>query len=150
MMSDFYSADEAEKMANTVVVPEWHADLTDAAICHLLTTKRMKSKGRHVWAKVRKANPVENFLTGHDLVIIIDAAVWERLDESKRLALIDHELCHVERTEDEKTGDIGWRLVGHDLEEFRAVVSRHGMWANDIEEFDNALRQHRLPLGEPA
>ena len=145
-MSDFQPADEAQRLAETNAIPNWHPDCADASICYLLTTKRMKSKGRHVWAKVRKTNPVEQHLTGHDLIIIIDAGVWARLDEKKRLALLDHELCHVEKTEDEDTGDIGWRLVGHDIEEFRAVVSRHGMWADDIVLFDEALRQHTLPL----
>src|SRR5690606_31450684 len=41
-------------------------------------------------------------------------------------------------------GEYVWKLWGHDLEEFKAVVERHGMWLRDIEEFQLALGQTSL------
>ena len=32
-----------------------------------------------------------------------------------------------------------WRLVPHDLEEFREIVRRHGMWDESIQEFKQAI-----------
>lgn len=52
---------------------------------------------------------------------------WQELSASQRVALIDHELSHIYLDHDD---DEGWTLktISHDLEEFAAVVQRHGLW----------------------
>ena len=58
----------------------------------------------------------------------------------QREALIEHVLCHIDKDWD-KEGNPKYSLVGHDLEEFSAVVQRHGMWMNDIKSFMLAAQQ---------
>ena len=91
------------------------------------------SKGRQKLAQIRKATAVEHCLTGHDAVLVVDRLVWARLDTAKRLALVDHEFCHLSIDADGKLS-----MVGHDLEEFCAVVRRHGAWLDDISLFNQA------------
>ena len=133
-MKSYTNADEPQRIIETLCVPEWHGHLRDASICCLFDEEDMKSKGRLVLAKVRRATPVENFLTGHDLVIIVSGPAWSRATDKQRSALIDHELCHV-TAEERDDGSIAYRLCGHDLEEFNAVVKRHGAWKADIDAF---------------
>lgn len=85
------------------------------------------------------------------LVIEIAEKEWVELTTAQRRALVDHELCHFVLDEDDD-GNETVSVVGHDLEEFRAVVERHGMWRPDVRAFtDVAVKQLRLdiPRGQP-
>lgn len=82
-----------------------------------------------------------------DFVILIDRNVWAGLDPRRKLALLDHELMHCAQAEDEfgsprfnqVTGDPIWRIAGHDIEEFSAIVERHGAWNEDLVTFARAV-----------
>ena len=136
-MREYTPAEEAEKIANTQVIPKWHPDLQGASICYLLDTQVMKYRGRPLLAKIGKANAILNHLTGYDLVLQISGPSWDVATDKQKLALLDHELCHVHATEKD-TGEIEYTLVGHDLEEFNNVVRRHGAWMADIDLFNEA------------
>jgi hypothetical protein len=77
----------------------------------------------------------------------------EVLDEKKRLAILDHELCHAQVVEDEEgntatdhDGRPKWRVRKHDLEEFREIVARHGIYKQDILEFCKTAMER---MGQP-
>jgi Putative phage metallopeptidase len=72
-------------------------------------------------------------------VVEIAFDAWEVLTERQRVALVDHELCHlvIEGTE---TGEIVRRIKGHDVEEFQVVAERHGAWKPDLADFAKALQ----------
>lgn len=83
-----------------------------------------------------------------DFIMILDAPWWADATPLQREALVYHELCHCIHARDKegelKFNDAGlpvWGLIGHDIEEFRAVVKRYGAWAPDIESFIGALRE---------
>lgn len=50
--------------------------------------------------------------------------------------------CAVKHT---KAGEPRWFIQGHDLEEFRAVIERHGLWQPDVVDFGRVV-QEVLPL----
>ena len=84
-------------------------------------------------------------------MVLLLREFWQNEDVSdlQRDALLDHELCHAEVKLDRVTGEpledergrICWRLRGHDVEEFAAIISRRGIWKRDLEHFFAA---HRL------
>ncbi len=72
-------------------------------------------------------------------------------------ALVDHELCHIQRNvgmviTDPNTGRIlkkewadkddpdSWHIREHDVEEFSDIIHRHGLWEHGIEKFAEAVR----------
>ena len=69
------------------------------------------------------------------------------LTEKQRLALIDHELCHIVRDVD---SDSGFSMRSHDIEEFAAVVERHGAWKADVHHFLAAAKNAQLDLFDPS
>jgi len=88
----------------------------------------------------------------YDFVILLNKEVWqdkEFTDEKKR-ALIDHELCHCgvqynkkgKQKKDER-GRYCFRTRKHDVEEFRDIVKRHGLWKHDLEMFAEELLKKR-------
>ena len=98
----------------------------------------MSHRGATVVAKIRKATAVETHLTGIDLILIVNTEVWHALEDEPRLAVLDHELCHVDRADDGS-----YKIRGHDLEEFHAIVGRHGDWRPGILELTEQLDAFR-------
>ena len=64
-----------------------------------------------------------------------------RLNHAQRLALLDHELCHVMGDT-----DTGFTMRDHDIEEFNAVIERHGAWSRDVVEFLATARKAQIEL----
>ena len=125
---------EAMDLAASEVIPQWHAHLSRVNIA-CLAVDEMKTRNLETWAKIRKATPVEQCLAGVDLILVINESVWDALSKAQRIALLDHEFCHA--TWDAKEGEI--KMAHHDLEEFNAVVRRHGSWRDSIKLFGEQL-----------
>jgi hypothetical protein len=90
-----------------------------------------------------------------DFVIVLNRDVWESPEwtDERKLALVDHEMCHVAHAEDEDGNKIDergrpvWRLRKHDIEEFGDIVERHGTYKRDLERFaELLLKKKRTPL----
>ncbi|MEA3265430.1 MAG: putative metallopeptidase [Candidatus Fermentibacteria bacterium] len=96
----------------------------------------LKSNGHGASATIRRASKSELQLGSGDVIIEIDSFVWrEHLREKSRVALIDHELCHIglRRNKNGKirmnpNGRPAIELIHHDIEIglFYDVVKRHG------------------------
>ena len=59
--------------------------------------------------------------------------------------IVRDEYGRVQYTSDIKRDENGvpkWKLVIHDLEEFRDIVRRHGMWDEDIQRFKEVLDEN--------
>lgn len=158
---EYAVAEEAAAIgAELVDTIEDHAHLTDARIAYLFRDEEILRSGRVVyaschlgdfsgssalrtwgrfirWAVIRLAG------FDPDFVILIDRNLWDGLSEPERRALIDHELCHAAQQIDPETGmamftkfgEPKWRIRPHDVEEFHAIVQRHGPWNADLAAF---------------
>lgn len=104
--------------------------------------------GHIMLGKCVRATDLQRELVDLDFVILLNREVWEDAEffDSKKLALLDHELCHAARSVDsdgepriDTKGRPVWRVRGHDIEEFREIVDRHGCWKYDLEKFADAI-----------
>lgn len=161
MAARYYQAPDVEAIGRELI-REHHPHLMKARVEFLFVNKAPKGGGKVVWGTARLVSGVNAFLAGQDIeegdataffAIVISAPVWEGLAEEKRKALVDHELAHcwVEETDE---GETRLRLLKHDLEEFGAIVLRHGLWRQDVEQFVHMAEegQHQrslLDLDEP-
>jgi putative metallopeptidase len=115
-----------------------HPHLADHEIQLVMRDVHATRKGKAVMADTRLIGGVDAWLLGvrgeeepeRVPVIVFAADVWRLLTDEAKAAVTDHELCHLVADEDD---DGLLRLVGHDLEEFTAVVGRHGMWRPEVE-----------------
>lgn len=133
-----------------------HAHLKDARILYLFTTANRTKGGRTVLGTAQKANPLVRYLSmeayneeeGADFIILVGINQWLLLDEKQQEALVDHELCHCDADFDDDGAPL-WKLRGHDVEEFREIIERHGFWKPDLEEFGQVVQQQlALPLSK--
>ena len=134
MPREYWNAPEVEKLAKEQVIPQWHAELAQFSIAYLFTGE-MRSKGKSTLAKIKKVTGVEFALTDVDLVVIVSKPEWD-MSTPRRIPILDHEFCHV--TTDATHPD-QLVIVEHDIEEFGAVVRRHGVWREDVRDFARQL-----------
>lgn len=143
---------EGERIAQELI-DNYHPHLQYFGIAYLFkpakaaentqnTEERPKRRGRKpqkVWiAKCALVNARYRILFARDYQFIItaDQEIWDELSEAQRIAVMDHELCHAVTDEEGNP-----KIRRHDLEEFRSVVARHGMYLADIQAFAEALRR---------
>lgn len=134
------------------LVKEYHPGLATAriAIAWMLDVK--PDRDLHLTlGRCKKATDLDREFREFDVVILLNAKAWKELTEAQRAALVDHELCHATVATDKNGEEIRderdrlcYRMRKHDIEEFHAVVKRHGIYLGDIAEFLRSL--HEAPL----
>lgn len=133
----FERSDELEHVAQTLI--DRHdrlRPLEDFRIGYLLHhTDPPKRADKHEWAHARKVSGWATALCPFDGALVVNAPVWQVLNERHREALVLHELLHFDR--DEQSGDLV--LVGHDIEEFAFVAATYGAWRPSIRDFAEQL-----------
>lgn len=144
------------------LIAKHHTDLDDVRIEYVFRSETAKSRGKEVWGQARKISGLNAYLSQEDgpteaesgdvdyFVVEISEPVWRELDAGQRKALVDHELCHLTTAFNEETGDVTLKLRHHDVEEFRAVVIRHGLWRPDLSDFSAALPEKQRSLDDAA
>lgn len=100
--------------------------------------------GRLTLGKCKKATELDRELAPFDFVILLNRDVWQHpsFGDVQKNALLDHELMHAavaydangEPKRDERKRTV-FRIRKHDLEEFRDVVARHGLYKDDLASF---------------
>lgn len=143
------SSDEPPYEIVQRLVEKHHQHLIDAkiAIAWRYGIKDDKD-GRLVLGQARKATDLSRELVDYDFIILLNYQVYtsREFSDAQREALLDHELCHCqialdkdeEPIEDDK-GRRVYRMRKHDIEEFREIVQRHGLYKNDLEEFGRVI-----------
>lgn len=165
-MSVTYTA--APQVANIAerLIKEHHEHLVDVNVEYVFRSEHAERHGHVVLGKARKVSglnaflvkkavmsrveatietktgvgvPLESFAdTEPFFVIEIAQDIWNVMDKAEREALVDHELCHC-RTKVNKDHELQLYVAPHDLEDFNAVVARHGLWQGNVGEFLKAL-----------
>lgn len=124
----------------------WHVE--DARIRFAWKAKGGSSQGKATLGKCVK-------LSGHARYFSkqADFLIWFAWDHARNfgmtnrqaLALLAHELMHIEKVVDDDTGDISYAVKGHDYEVFDAELRIFGAWRDDLEAAVDAFDQ--LGLG---
>ena len=137
----FREAPEVQAIA-APLISEYHPYLAEAKICYLFRTGEWESRGRKVYGAAEKVSGKYITLTGYDFVITVGFDAWFYADEKTRVALVDHELCHLGRGLDDKAGNPKWITVPHMVEDFPEIIRRHGFWSAPLQRVDAAKKEH--------
>lgn len=127
------------------LINQHHSHLANAPIQYVFNAKPMRKKGREILGEVKLISGLDAYLITRDFeeapeslfVMVISKSAWDLLVDrpDTRKALVDHELCHLVRSDE---GDLS--IKTHDLEEFFEIVERYGAWRNDIQTFLKAAK----------
>ncbi len=150
---EYVAAPQVRTIANHLI-KKFHSHLSPIRIEYVFLSETPLSKGKEAWGRAKLKTGLDAWLaTPEDerepdprrfFVIEISRSVWDSLSEKRRTALVDHELSHCWIDEHDEL-----KLVSHDVEEFGAVVARHGLWNLPLETFGKMV-QARLPFEEAA
>lgn len=150
-MAEYAFADPEVAQIARKVIADWHHDLLNIPVLYMMVDD-MKTRNKTVLAKIKKMSALEQALTwaeeehNYELMLIVNETAWLAMSESQKVALLDHEFCHVVM-EYKEDGSQKLTMVGHDVEEFAAVIKRHGLWKQDLEDFGETLAQLDLFSG---
>lgn len=149
---------------------KWHQEIDQARIA-LAFWKKVKADrdGILKLGRIHHTSELHREFVEWDFVILLNETVWnsEEFTDKQRKALLDHELCHAtvaldkeRNVKKDERGRVLYRMRRHDIEEFRAVVKRHGCYKSDLEDFAKILLKKMdapllaklddAPAGEPS
>ncbi len=126
-----------------VLIGTIHPHLKTWEIAFVFRREMAEKVGKLHLAHASKAGAKLKHFAQCDFLVEVNWRAWTTLSNEQRVALIDHELCHFGMEVSEE-GDEKPVLRPHDVEEFAAVVERHGLWKDDLKYFAKAVRQAEL------
>jgi hypothetical protein len=142
----FWPAPEVEEVARDVV-RRWRNDLVNARVEYVFRSTAEKKNGRKCLATARVVNGLASYYTRHSeakeagesaivpepfFLVMVWYEAWCKISAAQQLALVDHELKHCVLEMDEADEEV-YTIVGHDVEEFEDVASRHGAWMPNLD-----------------
>lgn len=131
----YASAENVEKEA-LGLIPVYHPELATARFKYVFVDKASMKNGKPVRGKVRRITGVLDFLLEADFLMEIALDQWNELADTQRKALIDHLLeCCTGEEDEESGGDMKWSVREPDVQEFSAILRRHGAWNDDLAAF---------------
>lgn len=149
MTATYRPAPAVAKLAERLI-QQHHRHLLGHRVEYVFRSEAQSSGGRIVLGTARKVSGLNALLANLDdgtddplFVIEIAEDTWDLLDDRQRTALVDHELCHCTVGET-KDGDQVLKIRGHDVEEFRDIVERHGLWKPDLTRFVRSVGAEQL------
>ncbi len=159
-MVTYKEAPEVKKIAEELI-PKYHQHIVDfnVRVDYIFQDKIQMKGDKEVWGTCRKITNLNAYLaadkqSGGDpfFVITISEPIWDILPPDKRIALVDHELCHTSAEYQEKDDEepvLKLSCRPHDVEEFACIIKRYGTWRDDIQEFvKNAMNKEEVVIEE--
>lgn len=79
-----------------------------------------------VYAHILKPNRLLKMYSGLKLLIEISGTAWDLMTADERMALLHHELEHVDFRE-KRNGDLELRLIDHNVKDFYTILDKYGL-----------------------
>lgn len=110
------------------------SELAGAEIKIVFDTKKRKSGGKIVLARIKKPSEVEKFLCAVpvDYIIFLDQNAWTLADSEDKVRLLRHELRHTDVDSDSSKP---YKLRNHSVEDFYREIdlnSEKPRWSEEL------------------
>lgn len=120
------------------LIKKYHQFLKEARIAFVFRSEAQMQGTRMILGQCSKVPAKMQPYLEYDFLIWLSESDYMAMDSLTREALIDHELCHC------KWGANGWTIRPHDIQEFSAVIKRHGIWSPDIRAVKDAIDEYEI------
>jgi hypothetical protein len=138
---EYKEAPEVLEMAARMI-DDVHGHLGEARIKYLFRTGKWELRGKTIYGRAEKVSAKWKHLIGFDFVITLNRDIWFANKPEIREAVLDHELSHCIRGEDDKQGNPKWCIQDHDFTDFVAIVRRHGLWTTTLQNIVKAKEEY--------
>lgn len=124
---DYWPANEVEDIIRKYI--KYHPELLGANIGCIFREKATQSDGVPIVGKISKVSARYQCLMKeeYDYIIEIGADAWQDLSPDSREAWVDHLLEHAYGEENDKTGEMKWKLRKPEIMIFPNIIHRHGL-----------------------
>ncbi len=130
------------------LIDDHHGHLAEAKIAYLMRSGSWQKKGNPVDADVQVISGANRFMMNETVFrVVINAKVWERVDEKTRMYILDKQLSRCEKNST-AAGDVRWSLRDYQIKEFASLIKRHGLVTDDLKRLDQALKQTELEFNK--
>lgn len=103
---------------------------SDVRIAYLVSDREKKENGKTVFAQCEKIPDRYKWSVPYDFMITVFEPNVDGLSRDQLRVLMEHELMHV-GIDDSGDGE-KYRVVPHDVEDFRAVIEKYGLdWSEE-------------------
>jgi hypothetical protein len=120
--------DELKTLAEKVITTE-NMDLEGAKVQYLLVYPYISKR---VAGRCIKNNGELNFYSGSDYLVEMSGELWDKLDDTVKYVLTQHELMHI-LVVTKENGDTQFNLRDHDIQDFQTIVKKHGVdWIQKV------------------
>jgi len=126
------------------LIPNYHPDLSTARINYVFVSEASTKGGLKVMGRVKKLAGFLEWALEGDYVIEVAQDMWATLEPHQRTALVDHLLERCKGEEDEKTGEMRWKVREPDIQEFSSVLDRNGAWHSQLAGFVSIAQKVNL------
>jgi Putative phage metallopeptidase len=133
-MAKEYSTAEAVEHIASGLIPNHHPELATARVMYCFVSTAGTRGGVDVMGRARKISGFTEWAIEQDFVIEVALDKWNDLGPAQRVALVDHLLERCTAEEDEKTGDLKFRIREPNVSEFTSILQRHGAWNDTLTE----------------
>ncbi|OGC95286.1 MAG: hypothetical protein A2W25_05055 [candidate division Zixibacteria bacterium RBG_16_53_22] len=119
------------------LIDQYHEQLKECKIGFVFRSEASISGGKMVLGTTGKVTEkIKPLLSDElDILIVLAEDQYALMNSLRRKALIDHELCHI--VNNLNTG--GWTTKAHDINEFKEIVERYGLWSYDLMNIGEAV-----------
>lgn len=151
-MTKHWPAPEAAEIGRSLL--HHHPHLLPIRIEYIFRDEAQKDGDHTVWGRAHKVSGWKAMLATEDAtdssgcdLFVIELAwdVWRLLSPAQKHALVDHEMCHLGVIVTDE-GQHKLVTLRHDVEEFIAIVQRHGLWRPSLADLIAAAGPTQLRL----
>lgn len=136
----YVAAESVEKEAANLI-GLYHPELATARFKYVFVDKASVKNGKPVRGKIRRVTGVLEFLVETDFLMEIALDQFNEATDTQRHALIDHLLeCCTGEEDDSDGGTMKWSVREPDVQEFSAILRRHGAWNDDLTAFASVAK----------
>jgi hypothetical protein len=136
MINKWKATDKEDLELLDHAIANWHPTLVDIRqeIAIVFKDKAGKVGGKPNLGKCIKAPGILAVLGDKEYQFILEIGydLWLALEDTDKLALIDHLLCHVQSEENEQNGEMTYSMRTPDVSYFSEEIERHGNWKKEI------------------
>lgn len=144
MPKEWSQADDSVGMIAGGLIPNFHAELASARIRYVFVSEAAQKGGHELYGRVKRVSGFLEYAIECDFLIEVAQDKWNELEAHQRTALVDHLLERCTGEEDEKTGNMRWKLREPDVQEFASILDRYGAWHTQLAGFVSVAKRVNL------
>jgi len=85
-------------------------------------------------ARVIRTSKELKLFSGCDLLVEFSGELWDVLNDDVKKIVMEHELLHVQCKVNNKTTEVTYHLVDHDVKDFKSIIEQYGIdWFSEIQ-----------------